>query len=94
MTKVATQISQLNRFLNDVLAKSCQNGRETFIQVSLFSEHEDKCFGQHWFRSPEELVGQLESLNRRSEEEQACVAFSPALRKEMAGKKKRPHKRS
>ncbi len=51
-----------------------------FVEIRILSDQYQKCFGQHWFKSKEEIIDQFDELCAEGAKEHACVAFSPALR--------------
>ncbi len=59
-----------------------------FVEIRILSDQYQKCFGQHWFKSKEEIIDQFDELCAEGAKEHACVAFSPALRNGRVGNKR------
>ncbi len=59
-----------------------------FIEVRLVSDLlEDRCYGQHWYQSPNDLISEFDKLLALSNLNNACAAFSPAIRSQKRGNK-------
>jgi hypothetical protein len=77
----------LDRFLSALFPEWVSGQGAAYIEARIFSDQRKECYESRWYQSIEELMEDGESLNQIAAEKQACVAFSPALRKRKEGTK-------
>ncbi len=80
--------NHLRTFLQCIFPEPLDEFDQAFIEVRLLSDQEkDKCHERRWYSSVDALVDDWDDLSRMAENENACIAFSPALRKRRSGRK-------
>jgi hypothetical protein len=79
--------SEILLFLNSIYPEPFSNNGDAEIEMRVLGDLDKRSYGSYWYSSIDELITELPALTEEADQNHACLAISPALRKRKSGTK-------